>query len=465
MKKGLVASYVAGIKDIYHGETYSTIMRYFIPECITAFLIYSLPSILDSYFICCFKSTPTYALLSITNNWSHFIFKITEAFSVATVVMVGQRNGNHEYRSAGDAARDAFWISAILGGVLAGLLYISAYWIYKLHGVAPEMIAMGIPFLQLRSFAIFLCFMYMACIGFLRAIKNTRVPMLIFAAGSLIFIVLDYIFIFGRCGVQARGLQGSALASCIQYGVMLIIALGYILGHRKYRKYGLHLFVGAFTFKNLKYWFELAWPMVLDKATLAGAYVWLGILITKLGTNYSATFGAIKDLERLAFTPAIACAQIITFLVSNDYKLQNWENIKTNIKKIIFLASVFVFSGLLLICCKPLVFLQIFDRTGDFAQMAARIFPVISVLVFFDLLQLILSGALRGSGNVNTVMLVRLAVCCGYFVPVSCIIWYLPITDLTLKFVLIYGSFYVGNALMSVIYINRFRTDEWKQLS
>ncbi len=51
MKKGLLASYVDGITEVGSGEGYLTILRYFFPEFISAFLMYSLPFWMDSYFI------------------------------------------------------------------------------------------------------------------------------------------------------------------------------------------------------------------------------------------------------------------------------------------------------------------------------------------------------------------------------------------------------------------------------
>ena len=136
--------------------------------------------------------------------------------------------------------------------------------------------------------------------------------------------------------------------------------------------------------------------------------------------------------------------------------------IKSNIKKVIFLSSILVFFIILVFVLWPVSVIQIFDRRGDFTGFAARVFPLLSGLVFFDLLQLILSGALRGVGNVKTVMAVRFLVCFGYFVPLSYVLSKLPIQDPVLKFVLIYGTFYIGHALMSVIYIHRFRGEAWK---
>jgi len=74
---------------------------------------------------------------------------------------------------------------------------------------------------------------------------------------------------------------------------------------------------------------------------------------------------------------------------------------------------------------------------------------------------LILSGALRGSGDVRSVMWVRIFVCFGFFCPLSYAVSLLPISDPVMKFVLIYAMFYIGNGIMSIAYIRRFRSGDW----
>ena len=80
------------------------------------------------------------------------------------------------------------------------VLYVGAPLIYALYGVPQEMAVMGIGYLKLRAISIFFMFMYQACVGFLRGVKNTKVPMVTFAAGMLAFVIFDYLFIFGLPG-------------------------------------------------------------------------------------------------------------------------------------------------------------------------------------------------------------------------------------------------------------------------
>jgi len=465
MKKSLFASYIDGILERNHGERYRTLLGYFFPEFITALFLYSLIYFLDAWFIAHLKSTSTYATLGTTNTMIHFLTKMAEGFSVATIVLSGNHNGRGNFKRAGKALSDAFWVTCIAGTCIASILFFGAYWIYYFYGVPEKMIAMGTPYLRLRAVAILFMFIYFAFIGFLRGIKNTRAPMTIFLIGGAIFLFFDYGLIFGNLGFPQLKLQGSALASVIQYGSMLTLAIGYIFLSPYRREYGISLFSDIANWSRIKELLRLSWPVMLDKSTLAIAYLWLGAMINPMGKYAIASYTVIKDLERLAIIPAAAFAQVVTFLVSNSYGKEDWDGIKTNIKKIIFLASIFVFFILGIFCLKPHFFIHFFDQKGKFTDFASRIFPFISVLVIFDVLQLILAGALRGAANVRVVMWVRLAVFLLYFVPISILISRLNISSTMLKFFLMYGAFYIGNGIMSCAYIWRFRCERWKTKS
>lgn len=462
MKKNLIVSYIAGIFDTKNGESFGKIIRLFLPEFVIAFLIYTLPLLLDAYFIGCLKSTSAYGALGMVNNLSHFLMKIAEGISVGTVILSGFYNGKQEFENVGRSLRDAFWITVATGFSFGAILYLAAGPICARY-LPEDMISMGVPFLRMRAVGIFFMFISFAFIGFLRGIKNTRIPMQIYSAGVLTFIIADYILIFGHCGSPALGLTGSAIASVLQYVVMALYGMIYVLRNPEYRMYGIDLIHGITNHEQLVRLFQLSWPVVFDKATLAAAYIWMGMIFSDMGKYTVATYCVVKDMERLAFLPAIACAQVITFLVSNDYGQRNWEGIKSNLKKVAFMASCMVFTIIVILIFNAEFVIGLFDQRGEFTPMAATVFPVMSVLLFFDLVQLLLAGALRGASNVRLVMLVRLIICGGFFVPVSYICSRLPIENVAIKFMLVYGSYYVGNLLMSIIYIQRLRSEDWKK--
>ena len=232
-KKKLIASYLHGILDFSHGESYWSIFKYFLPELITNTVVYALPFLIDSYFIGQLKSTASYTTLGVTNTMLHMIIKLGEGFSVGGLVLAGHYNGQKKSKEAGGVLSDLFWSTFIIGVVISLMLFFGAHLIYKLHGVPEEMIELGVPFLRLRALGVFFMFLYFAFVGFLRGIKNTKAPMIIFIIGGVVLISFDYLLVFGNFGFPEMRLQGSAVATVLQYGIMLLIASAYLFFNKE----------------------------------------------------------------------------------------------------------------------------------------------------------------------------------------------------------------------------------------
>ncbi len=77
----------------------------------------------------------------------------------------------------------ALFVTLGMGIFVASLLYVFAPSICAMYGVSEKMTSAGIDFLRLRAVGVLCTFIYFAAIGFLRAIKNTFVPMVTFIIG------------------------------------------------------------------------------------------------------------------------------------------------------------------------------------------------------------------------------------------------------------------------------------------
>lgn len=438
------------------GQSYGSILRYFWPEFITALILYSLPYFIDCYFIAHLKSTDIYTISGVVDNVLNLFVKIAEGLSIGTVAIAGYYNGLQKYKDVGKSFVDALWVSVFIGGMISFLLYVGGYWVYKFFNFTDAAIQLGLPFLKIRAVSMFLMFIFFACIGFFRSIKNSFVPMVLFAIGSAVFVFFDYCLIFGKLGFPELGLQGSAVSYLLQYVIMLLCALVYIFYFSFHTKYEINILAGISNSADVFRLLAISLPIVIDKAIMAWAYIWLSKVLSCMGHYALANFAVIKLMERMAFLPAVAFSQVITFLVSNDIGNKRWADIRANISKVLLLASGMVAILLCIGSIYSAEIINIIDRNQEFGALAQAVFPALSILVFFDLLQLILSGALRGASDVQTVMLTRLCVICFYFVPVSYLLSRLSIPSDALKFFLIYGSFFIGNALMSIVYIKRF---------
>lgn len=443
------------------GESYGRIMQYFLPELVTTLLIYSFLTLYDQFLIAGLKATAIYTTAGVTDTLIMFLTKIAEAVGVGTVVLVGHHNGRNEQHDVGRAAISAFWSMAVFGAVICCLLYVGAYAIYWMYGVAENMIYIGVPFLRVRALSIFFMFLYFGFTGFMRGIKNTRVPMVLYVLGGIAYMFFDFALIQGRCGFSAYAFQGSALASLIQYVVMCLGALAYLFISNDVRKYALH------AIKSFKIGFalevmRLSFPIVLDKATIAGAKIFLAAMMSPLGQAALGSYCFIKNFEQFALIPVLAFASVITFLASNDAGAGNWQGVRNNLKKILMLSAVFLLGMFVLLFWNITTIIGWFDRQNAFTAFSLLALPIISILSLFDVLQAVLAAALRGVGDVKAVMTIRWIGLLGFYVPVSLLIAYvLPIDNVFIKFILLYGVFYITNGLTSLLYIRRLTSSEW----
>lgn len=464
MKENLLVSYWRGISDGTKAESYKNIIfKYFLPEYITALVLYSALNFLDAYFIGFLYSTSSHGAQVATNTFLHWLVKVGEAFSIGTVVICGMYNGAKKYEDAGRALFDTFWVTTISGFVISAALFLGAPWIYSFMGTASDITAKAIPFLRVKAIMLFFMYTYFAFVGFLRGIKNTRTPMNIFSIGAVVFVFFDYALIFGKFGFPVLGLQGSAFAALIQYCVMSILVAGVVLFNDEYRKYSLSLVKHGYNFENIKRFLYISVPVVLDKSSIAIAYIWINKMVSPMGKIATSSFGAIKELERFGFLPAMAFAQIITFLASNDFGAKNFDRVKPNIKRSIFLATLFVSAILLVFSLYPKAFISLFDRKNAFTDFSAKAVPILSFFVVLDIVQLILSGALRGVGQIRTVMWTRMFMVFVYFIPGTYLVSQYSGFTWQMKFLLIYVMFYIGSGLMSCVFINKFRSKDWEK--
>ncbi|MFH1254820.1 MAG: MATE family efflux transporter [bacterium] len=446
------------------GDSYKNIILYWLPEVVSVSILLAVPSIIDSLIIASLGSVTTFGALGMATNVLITLTKLAEAVPVASIAFIGRFNGSGDFKKCGEYFYNTFWITFILGISQFILILFGAKSIFKCLGVSDKMTNIGIPFLQLKSLGIILILSAMVFVGFMRAVKNTHIPMMLNIIGIVIFIFFDYALVLGKFGFAARGLIGSAIASIIQYTAMNAIALAYVLFNNNYRIYFPNFLKSCFDIKKITQIVSMSWPIIIDKTTISLSHLWLVTLITPMGKYAIVSYNVIRNLDMFAFIPVMASAQIITFLVSNKLGAKDIDGAIANIKKLLIITALTFIPVLIILSVGSHYFINLFDPKNKFTDFAVIALPFINLMAIFDGLQVVLAGALRGAGDVKVVMWGRFCVCAFFFGPVSWSISHLQIQSIIVKFTLVYSSFFVATAAISLIYIRRLRGNFWRIL-
>lgn len=422
------------------------------PEILSAALLVFLPIAFDLYFISSLKNTSSFRALSISSNVIHLACKMSECASTAVATKVGLLNGAGKLKSAGNLFFNSIIAAVILGSLQVFIIFITSNYYCTWMGAHPAAVPLIKKFLITQSFAIMLSFVFMCLVGFFRGIKNSWVPLLANIVAVVSFLLFDYLLIFGKLGLPALGLQGSAYASIIRYFTATAFLLGFLFFSKEMDQY--------FSKTNLNFDPHASWeiikfsiPIMIDKSVIAISYIWLYKIIIPLSAYSVLAMEVVKNLERFLFVPAQGLAQVTNTLLSNRIGKNDYNGAWDDLRNILSLAIGIVTSLLIIFIIKAKWLVSIFDPTNLFQAEAVFILRCVSGFVILDVCQIIFASALRAASCVYTVMLTRSSLFLFLYLPLSLILRKTSFTDSNYKFLAYYGSFYLTISLIGVYFL------------
>jgi putative MATE family efflux protein len=402
-----------------------------------------------------------YGALGAATRAIHFLMKFAESIPVASVALIGRHNGAQESENCGRRLSDALWTTGIIGVILCCILFFGAEHVYRFLGVPAKMIPLGLKYLKVQAITIPFMFLFHAFMGFFKGIKNTRTPLYINIITIGLFIISDYLLIYGFWKIPALSLTGSALASLIRYVAATALAAGILFFSKEYRQYIPGSLLQKVNPSEIIRLLKLSLPVVVDKGMLALALVWLGKMIAFGGESTLAASEIIRNLERWALIGSLAFAQITTFIVSNNIGEQNHDAAKKNLYKILGVSILLTVSVMLALNFNLSFFTTQLDPTHALDIFIKPTAYLLTLFLCIDAIQIVFASALRGAGDVRRVMMIRSFACLGFFLPATTIISMIPGLESDVRFVTIYSLYYATTAIMAILFFIRVRGTSW----
>ncbi|MDO4476015.1 MAG: MATE family efflux transporter [Lachnospiraceae bacterium] len=142
---------------------------------------------------------------------------------------------------AGDDRRARKVLAALyrFNNVLAAFWFL--FWllgspvVFRLMGVGPDVIDMSISYARIFSPILLITGLSSAMACTLQVNERTRFLVVYGLVRSGLNVVLDYLLIFGRCGLPAMGVSGAALATTLAEFAGVVVALVYVCREKTFR--------------------------------------------------------------------------------------------------------------------------------------------------------------------------------------------------------------------------------------
>ncbi len=340
---------------------------------------------------------------------------VVMGLSAGVQAIVARRVGEGKTGELAVALNGALIVALITGLVLSTLYWLSADVIFSWVNTDPEVLELGVPYIELRVWTITAVGVNMAFRGYW---NGTDRPMLYLR--TLVFIhtsniVLNYLFIFGNFGFPKLGTLGAALGTtasmflgCIYY---------FYLGFKHAKNEG--FCVRRCTRPVMRNLLRLTIPNSLQQLFFAAGYTVLFWIIGKVGTAETAAANVLVNLMLVAILPSIALGIASTTLVGqalgkgepDDAYQWGWD-----VVRVAFVTLVLMGGAMIVF---PELWLGVFLHNPETLELARLPLMVFGMAIAIDGSGLVLMQSLLGAGDNKVVMYMSVGAQWLFFLPAA----------------------------------------------
>lgn len=375
---------------------------------------------------------------------SNLVVSFFMGLTAGASVIVSQFFGSKNQEKVNDSIHTIYAFSIIGSFFMTIIGILCSPGILSLMNTPEELMADSVLYLRIYFGGIFFVFIYNTGSGLLRALGDSRRPLYCLMVCCLINVVLDLIMVLGL----HLGIAGAAIATVVAQAISAILVTWFLMTSDELCQFSLRRI--RIHPETLKSELVLGFPGGLQYAMYSISNMIVQSALNKFGTDTAAAWAAYGKMDAIFWMISGAFGIAITTFVGQNYGAGKMERVKKSILVCIGMDfAVSIFMTLFFIFLRvPLFHIFVTDAAvvEIGSDMLMLIAPFYSVFVFTE----ILSGALRGMGDVMIPMFITTGGIC-----LLRVIWILIIVPLhpTLTVTLFnYPVSWILTAILFLIY-------------
>ncbi len=375
---------------------------------------------------------------------SNLIIGFFTGLSAGATVIISQHYGAKNSRSLHESLHTAYAFSIAASLVIAVLGWFSTPWLLTVMKTPADVLTDSILYLRIYFLGMIAVLVFNMGSGIMRAIGDSRRPLYYLIICCLLNIVLDIVMVL----VFHLGIAGVAIATIISQAVSALLVTRALM--KGYDLLKLSLSAVRISPPMLKSELRIGFPSGLQSCMYGITNIIIQAAVNGFGTDPAAAWAAYGKLDAIFWTVCGAFGIAITTFAGQNYGARRYDRVFKSVRVCLGM-SLGVCGGLLVflvVFCRPLfhIFTTDINVVNIGVYMLRYITPSYIVFVFIE----ILSGALRGIGDVLFPTLITLGgVCC---VRLPWILLIVPIRHELWVILVSYPMSWIATAVLLIIY-------------
>ena len=371
-------------------------------------LIQQLYSTVDLIFVGQLLGTKASAAIGASGLIVTCMIGFFNGMAVGTNVFAARHYGARRFEQLKKLIQTIFW-TGIIGGFLLTVIGLVLSPVFLTWMGTPESIfPLAVRYLRIYMASMISVVSYNLLSGVLRALGDSRTPMLYQFFGGIINVFADFIFLY----VFHMGVEGTAFATLFS---QTFAAVGVMIHlYRLKEPYALRIRFSDCSLKEFTDILKVGVPAGVQSIIITLSNIIIQSQINTLGVTSVASFTVYFRVELIIYLPIVALGQAVVSFFGQNYGAGNWERIKKGNRLCIFGGSLITFAACILLIIAMPVILNVFTKDAAVAAQTLEIVKVTFPFYFFYTVLECFSSNLRGFGKAFLPMIVTVISFCGF---------------------------------------------------
>lgn len=371
-------------------------------------LIQQLYSTVDLIFVGQLLGTKVSAAIGASGLIVTCMIGFFNGMAVGTNVFAARHYGARRFEQLKKLIQTIFW-TGIIGGFFLTVIGLVLSPVFLTWMGTPESIfPLAVRYLRIYMASMISVVSYNLLSGVLRALGDSRTPMLYQFFGGIINVFADFIFLY----VFHMGVEGTAFATLFS---QTFAAIGVMIHlYRLKKPYALRIRFSDCSLKEFTDILKVGVPAGVQSIIITLSNIIIQSQINTLGVTSVASFTVYFRVELIIYLPIVALGQAVVSFIGQNYGAGNWERIKKGNRLCIFGGSLITFAACILLIIAMPVILNVFTKDAAVAAQTLEIVKVTFPFYFFYTVLECFSSNLRGFGKAFLPMIVTVISFCGF---------------------------------------------------
>ncbi len=282
---------MTGQNDLTQGSIWRQLVRYSIPLVISS-VLQAMYGMVDMIVAGHYIGSVGLSAINNASSVMNMITNIIIGLATGGNVLIAQYFGAMDHENCRRSSVTLFCSGLISGAAVALLFFLFSRQILSL--LRAPALEEATSYLRICSIGIFFIMGYNTTTAALRAIGNSRAPLICIASTCCLNIVLDLVFV----GPAGMGVQGAALATTISQGVSFLISLVFVL--RSPDLFGIRFGSLRIYRDRLRLILKLGLPCAVQMSVAAISWLSVTYIVNSYGVAVSAGNGVTAKLRDFA---------------------------------------------------------------------------------------------------------------------------------------------------------------------